>query len=50
MAEFHGIFCCPYLPSVLIIEGMGWMDGEVGWDGMGWVGVIGGKNAICDTL
>ena len=28
MAEFQGIFCCPFLPSVLIIEGVG--QGGVG--------------------
>ena len=35
MAEFQGIFCRPFLPSVLIIEGVGW--GGVGGEG-------GGKN------
>ena len=49
MAEFQGIFCRPFLPSVLIIEGVGGMGG--GWDGrwdgvgrggVGWEG--GGKN------
>ena len=52
MAKFQGIFCHPFLPSVLIIEGLGGMDGGVGWDGMGrggmgWGGVGGvggGKN------
>ena len=37
MAEFHGIFCCPFLLSVLLIEGVGGMDGGVGWGGVGWV-------------
>ena len=31
MAEFDGIFCSPFLPSVFIIE-------RGGWDGVGWVG------------
>ena len=47
MAEFQGIFCRPFLPSVLIIEGVSGMGGKVGWDGEGWVGwdrVGGGKN------
>ena len=35
MAEFQGIFCHPFPPSVLIIEGMGWMVGGAGWDGIG---------------
>ena len=35
MAEFDGIFCCPFLPSVLIIEGVGRMGGGVGWGGTG---------------
>ena len=41
MAEFDGIFCCPFLPSVLIIEGVGGMGSRVGWVGTGrggWVG------------
>ena len=38
MAEFQGIFCGPFLPSVLIIEGVGGMQGGVGWDGEGWDG------------
>ena len=37
MAEFQGIFCRPFLLSVLIIEGVGGMGGKVGWDGEGWV-------------
>ena len=41
MAEFLGIFCRPFLLSVLIIEGMG---GGVGWAGEGWGGVGSGKN------
>ena len=47
MAEFQGIFCRPFLPSVLIIEGMGGMGGGAGWGGVGWGGVGGeggGKN------
>ena len=47
MAEFQGIFCRPFLPSVLIIEGVGKMGGGVGWGGMGRGGVGGmggGKN------
>ena len=36
MAEFQGISCHPFLPSVLIIEGVGGMGGEGG--------VKGGKN------
>ena len=35
MAEFQGIFCRPFLPSVLIIEGVGGMGGGAGWGGMG---------------
>ena len=35
MAEFQGIFCRPFLPSVLIIEGVGGMGGGVRWGGMG---------------
>ena len=42
MAEFQGIFCRPFLPSVLIIEGVGGMGGGAGWGGMGGEG--GGKN------
>ena len=38
MAEFHGIFCRPFLPPVLIIEGVG----RMGQGGVGGVG--GGKN------
>ena len=34
MAEFQGIICRPFLLSVLIIEGVGGMDGGVGW--VGW--------------
>ena len=33
MAELHGISCCPFLPSVLIIEGVGGMGGGAMWDG-----------------
>ena len=35
MAELHGIFCCPFLPSILIIERVGGMGGEAGWGGVG---------------
>ena len=41
MAEFQGIFCCPFLPSVLMIEGVGRMGGGAGWGRMergGWLG------------
>ena len=38
MAEFDGIFCHPFLTSVLIIKGMGGMGGRVGWVA-GWAGV-----------
>ena len=50
MAELQGIFCSPFLPSVLIIEEVGRMGGGVGWDGVGWEGWVrwgvvgGGKN------
>ena len=46
MAEFDGIFCRPFLPSVLIVEGMSGIGGGVGWGGVGgvgWCGVEGGK-------
>ena len=39
MAEFDGIFCQPFLSSLLIIEGVGGMGGGVGQGGVG-----GGKN------
>ena len=42
MTEFHGIFCHPFLLSVLLIEGVG---GRVGW-----AGVEGGKISVLDTL
>ena len=42
MAEFQGIFYRPFLPSVLIIEGVGGMEGGVGWGGVGGEGS--GKN------
>ena len=35
MAEFQGIFCRPFLPSVLIIKGVGEMGGGAGWGGTG---------------
>ena len=35
MAEFQGIFCRLFLPSVLIIEGVGGMGGGEGWGGTG---------------
>ena len=35
MAELHGIFCCRFLPSILIIEGVGGMGGGAGWGGVG---------------
>ena len=34
MAEFHGIFCRPFLRSVLI-RGVGGMGDGVGWGGVG---------------
>ena len=40
MAEFDGIFYHPFLPSVLIIEGVGRMG--VGWDGKEGMGGMGG--------
>ena len=52
MAEFQGIFCRPFLPSVLIIEGVGGWDGRrggVGWDGEGWVGREVAKTTPKDT-
>ena len=42
MAEFHDIFCHPFLLLVLIIEGVGGMGAGMVWSGMGGVG--GGKN------
>ena len=45
MAEFQGIFCRPFLASVLIIEGVGGMGSGVGWGREEWVGgEEGGKN------
>ena len=35
MAEFHSVFCCPFLLSILIIEGEGGMGGGMGWGGTG---------------
>ena len=51
MAEFQGIFCCPFLLSVLIIEG--WVGlvverGGIRWGGVGGVGD--GKNHSLGTL
>ena len=37
MAEFQDIFCRPFLPSLLIIEGVVGMGG-MRWDGVGQVG------------
>ena len=31
MAKIHGIFCCLFLTSVLIIERAGGMGGRMGW-------------------
>ena len=50
MAEFKGIFCHPFMPSVLIIEV--WQV-EVGWGGTGrggWVGWEVAKIIPWDTL
>ena len=54
MAEFQGIFCHPFLLSVLIIErvsGMGGGAGRggVGWDRKGWVGREMVKTTLRDT-
>ena len=49
MAEFQGIFCRPFLLSVLIIEGVGGMGGGAGWDGEGWVGREVAKTTPRDT-
>ena len=43
MAEFQGIFYRPFLPSVLIIEGVGGMGGGAGWGGTGRGGWVGGE-------
>ena len=32
MAEFHGLFCHPFLPSVLLIEGVGGMGDGIEWE------------------
>ena len=42
MADFQGIFCRPFPPSVLTIEGVGGMGGGVKWDGDEWVEREGG--------
>ena len=44
MAEFQGIFCRPFLPSVLGVGGMegGAGRGGVGRGGVGWAGREGG--------
>ena len=39
MADFQGIFCRPFLLSVLMIEGVGGMGGGMGWGGMEWGGM-----------
>ena len=54
MAEFDGIFCCPFLLSVLIIEGVSGMGGVawrggVGWDGEELVGWKVAKAIVWDT-
>ena len=52
MAEFQGIFCRPFLPSVLIIEGVGGMGGRVEWGGTGrggWGGMEVAKTTPRDT-
>ena len=43
MADFQGIFCRPFPPSVLIIEGVGGMGGGWGGVGRGGVGGWGGR-------
>ena len=47
MAELHGIFCHPFLPSILIIEGVGGMGGGAGWGGVGLWEVA--KTPVWDT-
>ena len=49
MAEFDGIFCCPFPLSVLIIEGVGGMGSRMGWDGEGCVGWEVAKTTPWDT-
>ena len=52
MAEFQGIFCHPFLLSVLIIEGVGGMGGGARWSEVGQGGVGGeggGKNLPLGT-
>ena len=52
MAEFQGNFCRHFLPSVLIIEGVGRMRGGVGWGGTersGWGGREVAKTTPRDT-
>ena len=44
MAKCHRIFCCTFLPSVLLIEGVGGMGSKVRWGGVKWGGVGGDKN------
>ena len=49
MAKFQGIFCHPFLLSVVIIEGVGGMGGGLGRGGVGREGVggeEGGKNHL----
>ena len=45
MADFQGIFCRPFPPSALIIEGVCGMGGGAGWGGTerGGVGGEGGR-------
>ena len=43
MAEFQDIFCRPFLPSVLIIEGLGGIGSGAGLGGMQGVGGWGGR-------
>ena len=52
MAEFQGIFCRPFLPSVLIIEGVGGIGGGAagrGGVGRGGVGGWGGREVAKTT-
>ena len=65
MAEFYSIFCRPFVPSVLLILGVGGIGDRAGWGGtgwggwcgvggvglggVGWGGVGGGKTPVWDT-